>query len=519
MKRIIQLLCLLLPLSAFALSDSQLAIDCGKQYKITATPQEGYRFVRWTDGETDNPRTLTALDNRTFAAVFEKIETGTIVIDNGEDVDLEDILGDNPDIIIEPGGELNINASGISIGALIISADGVHSGEVHHGELPISAQHIYLEYILNPWGTTANPNRWYAFAVPFEVDLNGGISRTCDSKPLVSGTDFLILEYNGLLRALQGKGWSKKLTGSLEPGNFYMIGIDGNCNRWRFEKKAGQPVQGSAHVTYDEYYSSNPLDKGWNGMGNTQLEYSGMNMGASGITYMVTYNNRYGKYETHRIDEMNLFVGQPFFIQTAGEGSFDFHHYGPSHMPALYATQATTPMMHFTLTDETQSTGTDHMYLTLHEGAVPTYTIGRDVARMSTDCKTAAQLWCTMLDGTQLSAHGISIPETEISVNIELFAPAAGEYSLDLDTRSMDCYEVELLHNGVLEATFGAQPVTLNLNAGTNSGYSLRISRKAPTSLEGVQNDKAQSTKVLIDGHLYILRAGHMYDAQGKKVQ
>jgi hypothetical protein len=37
---------------------------------IRATPNSGYRFVQWNDGNTDNPRTITVTQDTTFTAVF-----------------------------------------------------------------------------------------------------------------------------------------------------------------------------------------------------------------------------------------------------------------------------------------------------------------------------------------------------------------------------------------------------------------------------------------------------------------
>jgi hypothetical protein len=271
-------------------------------------------------------------------------------------------------------------------------------------------------------------------------------------------------------------------------------------------------------VAYYEYSSGNSEDAGWNNLGNTRLEYMRVT-GLCGIDYIVLYNNCSGGYVTRLIEEINLFVGQPFFIQTAGNGYFNLvYNGGSATMPAFYAQRDAKQLMHFTLTEGNGNT--DHMYLTMHEDAVPAYTIGRDVARMSTDCKTAAQIWCTMTSGTQLSAQGIEIPATSTTVNIELFAPTAGEYSLNLFTRSMDGYEVELLHNGALVATLHeSQPVTLDLNAGNNSGYALRISRKAPTGIGDVQRDDVQCTKVIKDGVLLIERNGKTYNASGAQVR
>ncbi len=39
---------------------------------ITATPNEGYRFVSWNDGNTDNPRTITVTEDATYIASFEE---------------------------------------------------------------------------------------------------------------------------------------------------------------------------------------------------------------------------------------------------------------------------------------------------------------------------------------------------------------------------------------------------------------------------------------------------------------
>jgi len=46
--------------------------DKGTTVMLTATANEGYRFVGWTDEVTDNPRTVTAdVNGLTYAAIFE----------------------------------------------------------------------------------------------------------------------------------------------------------------------------------------------------------------------------------------------------------------------------------------------------------------------------------------------------------------------------------------------------------------------------------------------------------------
>ena len=137
------------------------------------------------------------------------------------------------------------------------------------------------------------------------------------------------------------------------------------------------------------------------------------------------------------------------------------------------------------------------------------------------NCKTAAQLWCISTDGTELAAHDIVLPETETVIPLGLFAPQNGEYLLNRSERATDDFEVELLYNGTYTATlFGDQPLALNLNAGTTTDYSLRIRRRMPTGLnDHLQMTNDQCTKVLINGHLYILQGAHIFDAQGKLVK
>ena len=47
--------------------------DEGTTVTLTASAAEGYRFVQWQDGNTDNPRTVTVTGDATYTATFEAI--------------------------------------------------------------------------------------------------------------------------------------------------------------------------------------------------------------------------------------------------------------------------------------------------------------------------------------------------------------------------------------------------------------------------------------------------------------
>jgi hypothetical protein len=56
--------------------------EAGSQVTITATVAEGYRFVSWNDGDTNNPRIITLTGDTTFIANFERITDSTTGIED-----------------------------------------------------------------------------------------------------------------------------------------------------------------------------------------------------------------------------------------------------------------------------------------------------------------------------------------------------------------------------------------------------------------------------------------------------
>lgn len=61
-----------LPISA---QNAELGgLHCGDVVVITATPDPGYRFVRWSDGNTDNPREIEISDAVNLTAIYEPVE-------------------------------------------------------------------------------------------------------------------------------------------------------------------------------------------------------------------------------------------------------------------------------------------------------------------------------------------------------------------------------------------------------------------------------------------------------------
>ena len=53
--------------------------DYGSEIQISATPADGYGFVAWNDGNTDNPRTVIVTEDITYTATFGVLRTISVV--------------------------------------------------------------------------------------------------------------------------------------------------------------------------------------------------------------------------------------------------------------------------------------------------------------------------------------------------------------------------------------------------------------------------------------------------------
>ncbi len=93
----------------------------GSEVEITATPNEGYYFVRWSDGELDNPRVVVVMENMELTAEF------------AEGVGVEDVDGKAVAVYPNPTN-----------GVVYIEGEGVSHVEVYDlgGHLVMSGEHV-----------------------------------------------------------------------------------------------------------------------------------------------------------------------------------------------------------------------------------------------------------------------------------------------------------------------------------------------------------------------------------------
>ena len=118
---------------------------------------------------------------------------------------------------------------------------------------------------------------------------------------------------------------------------------------------------------------------------------------------------------------------------------------------------------------------------------------------------------------------GNVVPADEVVIPLGVVITEAGEYNFTLPS-STNGVTVELIDYVTGKSTnLLALDYTVNLTAGTyESRFALRIQPdKVTTGVEdGVPfGDDANVRKVIIDGALYLVKDGAIYDAQGKLVR
>ena len=104
---------------------------------------------------------------------------------------------------------------------------------------------------------------------------------------------------------------------------------------------------------------------------------------------------------------------------------------------------------------------------------------------------------------------------------MSIFAPTAGEYTIDIEREvNKQDHALYLTYNGEAIWNLSDGAYTLNLNKGTIYNYGLRISARAPQNPTGVDeaivDAQGETSKVLINNQVFIIRGEKVYSVDGR---
>jgi len=504
--------------------------------KWTITIEEGVASIVATNSENRNVMQFNyASNNQLFScykeatykslAIYEKapnrvIEDETVNASDltaGTDVTIKDggtltVDADKQigDLTVEEGGVVALNNTLTVVGTFTIETTmaGGKSGQLKGATQSnfIAQADAYIDITL---GAGATSSQWHAFTVPFPVDALNGIF-DLDGNKLTNEQNYAIMDYHGDIRA-QGKyGW-KKFRGTLVPGTFYLMTVDGERTTYRMKMKAGSNVvAGNSKYVYEYAVSGEgqSTDAGWNGIGNPTLAYGTVNVN---VQVLDPESYTYIKKDPNT----NFIVGTPFFYQAAISDEITImgeDNKKPYYAPARIEAKATEDIkLSFGNEDFT-----DYLDISASEDATNNYQIGKDLVKLTmTDAPKVAQIFGAAYNTKLCMVHTPLINDVA-TCDLSLYAPANGTYTLSVDDTAE---EVFLAFDGQIIWNLTAAPFTLDMEKGNNNHYSLIVvSHNTPTDIEGANgSEELHSTrKVLYDGHMFIIREGRVFDVTGK---
>lgn len=475
-----------------------------------------------------SPRFTTYKSTQKPLAIYEKAPM--VEIKNGETVQASTVPG--ADIVIYDGGTLAVNDQA-SIGDLTVEGGGVvalnnkltvvgtftiettmaggKSGQLKGANTNnfIAQADAYIDITL---GDNGNADKWHAFTVPFPVDALNGIF-DLDGNKLTNEQNYAIMDYHGDIRA-QGKyGW-KKFRGTLVPGTFYLMTVDGNRTTYRMKMKAGSNVVADNKKDFYKYAASGEgqaTDAGWNGIGNPTLAYGQVNVAVQ-VLDPVHY-----VYETKNANSCNFIVGTPFFYQAAADGSIAMEDAsGTAYYAPIRKAVKKTEQIKVSLANENY---TDNLFISASEDATNNYQVGKDLVKMTmTNTPIVPQIFGVAYK-TQLSMVHAPLVGDRANYTLNLYAPADGEYTIS--AQQTEDAIVYLTYEGSPIWNITAGEYNCDLQKGNNSGFGLMLVRRAPqvtTDIEGANQSQNGVRKLLINGQLFIEKEGKLFNVTGQRL-
>ena len=485
--------------------------EYGTIVNIVATPNGDYEFVKWQEtGSTEADFDLEVTGDVTLTAVVKEKEKPA-----PENLN----LGINATETVAPATnytDVVITSDGISASSQIINANNI----TLYGN---------ADFVLQK---TFSGSTWYCVAVPWRVDVNGGILLN-GTTPAVLGQNMEICYYDGSVRAAQGKVdacwvYMKNLGASLrvlQPGRAYMIALRNGASSITFRKKAQEPLL-TTGTSVQQYNSmtGDDADAGWNAIANPSLFHAYINAGADGTSYgsYVNYGQVYndGAYTPFDMEHNPLVVGQPIYVQVPAAKSVVANNSSYAAAPARRANGQARPTSFEVMLHTNGTSFTDKLMIRLNEDKEENrYVIGQDLVKFGVSSKVA-QMWIERYDA-KLCVNTVAPEGDATNFPMSIFAPTAGEYTIDIEREvNKQDHALYLTYNGEAIWNLSDGAYTLNLNKGTIYNYGLRISARAPQNPTGVDeaivDAQGETSKVLINNQVFIIRGEKVYSVDGR---
>ena len=254
-----------------------------------------------------------------------------------------------------------------------------------------------------------------------------------------------------------------------------------------------------------------------------------------GVKYVSVPVHDFSEYIQKDITDgdTKLLPGWCFFVQIGTSGNLSFlvedqktSSSLPIYAPKRYTEEnKPTQKMGIILSGEEASDKTTFLISDKYSAAE--YEINADLEKMFGNGYTLATY--SLSGATRLAYNAMSNADASNLIPIGYRAPADGEYTFSINPRYAQSGAFERVD--LIDYETGAITNLLNYSytfstarTQDDSRFAINVvkQKETPTDIENIQGDELQGTnvrKLLIDGKVYIIRGGQMYDATGKQVK
>jgi hypothetical protein len=225
---------------------------------------------------------------------------------------------------------------------------------------------------------------------------------------------------------------------------------------------------------------------------------------------------------------MNYIVGKTVYVQVDDEQTImPTNGISKAAAPVRRAAKATDKkymvLEDYYTVELTNANGVgSKLYVLPEEDKEDKYVIGHDLVKMGMSTKKA-QIWVNRY-GVNLALNTNAPINETAEFPMNLYAPVAGDYTIDLASQPDDEYIVYLTQDGEAIWNLSDAPYALSLTAGVNKTYGLRLTIRTTPAIatgvdEAVVDAKGETMKVLMDQKVYIIREDHVYNVDGQLIK
>ena len=318
-------------------------------------------------------------------------------------------------------------------------------------------------------------DKWYAFTVPFPVKMDE-VKNAQTLSPLVYGTDYLFLGFDGEARAKGEKGWIRYTTpGTLEPGQLYMIGTYGSTVHRFYKVKSAALVSNAVSFDLESHASAkggNLAD--WNALGNSQLFNVDANQHGTQFDEDVIaqiYQSATDSYLAVQLREHVMSVTNPIFVQRTEKCT----NVSINKTDGLRSANAESALYNLQIAKEGAANFDDQMFVAASDNAPSEYVAGYALMKLGLT-NSIAQIYSNMYNTNLCMIKAPYAANSVADIPFTLYAPAAGNYTLSLGKQVSDGTALYLVKDGTEIHEFNADgSYTVYLAKGTSNSYSLRL--------------------------------------------